>query len=207
MGQKTYIPSAEAWNQKNGWSGNEKPLVREVHPERISPEELRAVWNHLHHEQPELRRSGLFPSHMHGALRVRQALSDHGLCLVDCRPERPTNPHKRWRIFFRVHDKLWIVPRRFLPAVPHPPLGHTRWPDDWTIELAVAHNPKAKGSKSHARFALYREGMSVGEYVALMYASERSRFPTVIRRDITYDWEHGYIRVRKTDGTLFVGDR
>ena len=47
------------------------------------------------------------------------------------------------------------------------------------------NNPKKNGSAGHARFALYHEGMTVGEALAA----------GVWSADITWDIDHGFIRV------------
>ena len=65
--------------------------------------------------------------------------------------------------------------------------------DDRKITVVAESNPKAKGSKSEARFALYRDGMTVGEYVLAVKALGRTR--RVAIRDIMWDAEHDYIKL------------
>lgn len=54
-----------------------------------------------------------------------------------------------------------------------------------TIKLLVEANPKRPGSKSHARFALYVDGMTVEAFLA---AGGK-------RADLAWDAAHGYIAV------------
>jgi len=61
------------------------------------------------------------------------------------------------------------------------------------ITVMVEKNPKTLGSKSHARFGMYKTGMTVGDYVAAVIRSGRARRLAI--RDITWDREHGYITV------------
>ncbi len=65
--------------------------------------------------------------------------------------------------------------------------------DDRRITVLAESNPKARGSKSEARFALYRDDMTVGEYVLAVKALGRTR--RVAIRDIMWDAEHEYIRL------------
>lgn len=63
-------------------------------------------------------------------------------------------------------------------------MQYTHRPDPRVITCIVP-NPKKPGSKSHARFELYREGMTVSEFMAVGGTTA----------DIKYDAGHGYIRV------------
>ncbi len=72
-----------------------------------------------------------------------------------------------------------------------PATGPTREGDDRKITVVADGNPK--GSKSEARFALYRDGMTVGEYVLAVKALGRTR--RVAIRDIMWDAEHEYIKL------------
>lgn len=54
-------------------------------------------------------------------------------------------------------------------------------------------NPKKPGAKAHARFALYKEGMTVGEYqLACKGAGFSVRNATA---DIAWDVKHGFIKI------------
>nr|WP_299904933.1 acetyl/propionyl/methylcrotonyl-CoA carboxylase subunit alpha [uncultured Paracoccus sp.] len=57
--------------------------------------------------------------------------------------------------------------------------------DDRVINLLVASNPKQLNSMARERFDLYRDGMTVGEYVELAGAKARA--------DIRWDTEHNFI--------------
>lgn len=63
---------------------------------------------------------------------------------------------------------------------------------DSIIHLIAESNPKLPGSKCVRRFALYRDGMSVGDYVA---ACKRAPNPQDALKDITWDWARGFIEV------------
>lgn len=56
---------------------------------------------------------------------------------------------------------------------------------DPRVITQVVPNPKKPGSKAHARYALYREGMTVTEFMAAGGTSA----------DVKYDADHGFIRV------------
>lgn len=76
-----------------------------------------------------------------------------------------------------------------------PATGPQRDGDDRRITVLAETNPKARGSKSEARFAVYKDGMTVGEYVLAVRALGRGR--RVAIRDITWDVDHGYIRLER----------
>lgn len=60
------------------------------------------------------------------------------------------------------------------------------------ITLTCA-NPKKPGSKAHARFALYKADMTVGEYqVACKAAGFSVRNATA---DIAWDVKHGFVKL------------
>jgi hypothetical protein len=65
--------------------------------------------------------------------------------------------------------------------------------DDRKITVATDSNPKAKGSKSFKRFGLYKNGMTVGEYVAAASKLGGGRRKAI--RDITWDTAHGFIKL------------
>lgn len=59
--------------------------------------------------------------------------------------------------------------------------------DDDLIESIVAENPKKEGTKAHERFALYKKGMSVAEFITA--GGHRS--------DLSWDVEHKFITIRR----------
>ncbi len=59
-----------------------------------------------------------------------------------------------------------------------------------TITLLVQGNPKQQGTKAHARFALYQNGMHTNAYRALALVGKQYGGP-----DLLYDTRHGYIAV------------
>lgn len=63
------------------------------------------------------------------------------------------------------------------------------------IRVTVDKNPKREGSEAHDRFALYRDGMTLAEYVA---AGGR-------RSDLAYDTKHGFVTVEKADASSTAG--
>lgn len=67
----------------------------------------------------------------------------------------------------------------------------TLHPDTRIVTVLSEANPKAFKSKSHARFALYRTGMTVGDYIEAVKKHGRTR--RVAMRDIDWDLKHGYI--------------
>jgi hypothetical protein len=65
--------------------------------------------------------------------------------------------------------------------------------DESKITVVADSNPKARGSKSHKRFGLYKTGMTVADYVAAASKLGGGRRKAI--RDITWDVAHGYIRL------------
>lgn len=64
------------------------------------------------------------------------------------------------------------------------------------ITVLAEGNPKVKGSKSARRFALYRSGMTIQEYVDAVGKLRGEPNPArKAIRDVEYDVAHGYIRV------------
>ena len=59
--------------------------------------------------------------------------------------------------------------------------------DDSKITVLTTENPKRKGSAAYGRFATYRNGMTVREYLA--------ENPHGSRQDIRWDVEHDFIRL------------
>jgi len=59
--------------------------------------------------------------------------------------------------------------------------------DSLCVVVAAESNPKKAGSASAARFALYKPGMSIGEYIAAGGT----------RADIKWDLAHGHIKLQK----------
>ena len=68
---------------------------------------------------------------------------------------------------------------------PKEPSDRTRYADTAPIKLKVTENPKQKGSASHARFELYRDGMTCGEFIAAGGS----------RADLSWDTKKGFIEV------------
>ncbi len=58
-------------------------------------------------------------------------------------------------------------------------------PKDWIITLLVEDNPKRKGKRSWGQFRLYRDGLTVQEYIKLGGS----------RAGVNYDVDKKYIRV------------
>lgn len=59
------------------------------------------------------------------------------------------------------------------------------------IRILSEGNPKAKGSKAARRFDMYKNGMTVADYIKLVLAGGETRRKAV--RDIGHDTEHGFI--------------
>ena len=84
--------------------------------------------------------------------------------------------------------ELWGAMQSVSALPDQPDVGRKRHdpiPEDRVIRLRVADNPKRAGSPSHRRFALYRDGMTVGEF--LKAGGQRS--------DIAWDVDKGWISV------------
>ena len=64
-------------------------------------------------------------------------------------------------------------------------LQYTKRVDHRVIKSVIDYNPKSPGSKSYDRFALYRVGMTVSEFIAV----------GGLMNDIRHDTERGYIVV------------
>lgn len=85
-------------------------------------------------------------------------------------------------------EELWAAMREVSAIPDRPELGRSRHvpiPESHVIRLRVAENPKRAGSPSHRRFELYREGMTVKEFLK---AGGR-------RADLAWDVEKGWIAV------------
>jgi len=67
------------------------------------------------------------------------------------------------------------------------------YPADHRVLVVATGNPKRAGSASAARFALYHDGMTVGEYVAACTALEGAH--PRHRQDVLWDVAHGHIKV------------
>lgn len=66
--------------------------------------------------------------------------------------------------------------------------------EDQRIVVLVPANPKRANSKSHPRFALYQDGMTVKEYldaVVALQGGSRTRWLA----DLKWDVKHGFIAV------------
>ncbi len=65
--------------------------------------------------------------------------------------------------------------------------------EEEAVIVTVIANPKREGSRAHARFALYREGQTVKEF---MDACVAAGFPAAeAKTDISWDRRHGFIKV------------
>lgn len=68
------------------------------------------------------------------------------------------------------------------------------FPEGFVITVNVKDNPKKAGTAAAARFALYKTGMTVGEYRAAVKAA----FPGFdCLRDVRFDTEREYVTVAK----------
>jgi hypothetical protein len=76
---------------------------------------------------------------------------------------------------------------------PAPAAKAPRDGDDRKITVVADTNPKAKGSKSHKRFGLYKTGMTVADYVTAATKLGGGRRKAI--RDITWDSAHGFIKL------------
>lgn len=96
-------------------------------------------------------------------------------------------------VALEVSHKVWVTdspsPGRLDPI---------RWHRTWRLRVSVSTNPKRRGSASAKRFDLYRDDMRLVEF------GEAVGFRRKWLDDITNDWERGYIRVWRDDGTEVV---
>lgn len=81
------------------------------------------------------------------------------------------------------------------------PRGGKRGPspehaDDDIIEVLVSENPKRASSASHARFALYKTGMRVSDYLQAAHALQKKQAESY-RSDLIWDTDKSFIRVVK----------
>jgi hypothetical protein len=67
--------------------------------------------------------------------------------------------------------------------------------DTHVITILAKANPKRAKSDSAARFALYRDGMTVGEYLAAAHKLQPGSNPGRWRCDLSFDTERDYIRI------------
>lgn len=63
------------------------------------------------------------------------------------------------------------------------------------IRLLVTENPKRPGSKCHARYLLYRDGMTLGEYIEAVEALGRTSWSAWM--DIYCDRDRGFIEIQE----------
>lgn len=84
-------------------------------------------------------------------------------------------------------------PARPAPLPPAPRAASNRaYPDTWVVRLRSEANPKR--GKSAERFALYRDGMTVGEYLdasSALTGSKRGKWSC----DLRWDAERGFIEL------------
>lgn len=66
------------------------------------------------------------------------------------------------------------------------PVGKAKHAPEAKITLLVTKNPKKAGSKAHARYALYKNGMTVSQFLAAGGS----------RKDLTWDVEHKHIEIK-----------
>jgi len=71
---------------------------------------------------------------------------------------------------------------------------HWQGSADAIIVVKTTTNPKRAGSKARERFAIYRTGMTVGEYVRRCELEAVPR-PKDALLDIAWDVEHGFIEL------------
>lgn len=148
-------------------------------PESLSLEQLQAVWDRLHPTLPP-RRFAQRDTVLH---RVRVLLEQRQLVLVDTIPDGVGG--------MAVASSLHIMDARYLP----PDTKSTderrkrHFEDTDVISSPRSPNPKVWGSASYARFELYRDGMTVGEYIGAVGHRWRAR------ADLMFDWCREYIVV------------
>lgn len=96
-------------------------------------------------------------------------------------------------------DEVVVYKNDAAPAAPRKP--RTDYTDDLRIEVRVSQNPKRAGTKAHARFALYRDGMTVAEYKAACTAHDGKHARPGFRYlgDLKWDEERQYVMVWDLD--------
>jgi len=103
--------------------------------------------------------------------------------------EKPADAGAVWRFASKAAAVRRIAAvRGGEDAVTHQKRGRgpdAKHADDQIVRLLVEENPKKVGSKSHARFALYRDGMSVGDFLK---AGGR-------RADLIWDQRKGFVKI------------
>lgn len=67
--------------------------------------------------------------------------------------------------------------------------GRASYADTARITVLVAENPKRAGSAAHVRFATYRPGMTVADYVAAVGDRRKAL------QDLGWDVAHGFVKV------------
>lgn len=67
--------------------------------------------------------------------------------------------------------------------------------DDQTITVAVEENPKRKNTKAHARFKLYKDEMTVAEYVSAVEKKQPGHKRRGAMADLNWDQKHGFITI------------
>lgn len=87
--------------------------------------------------------------------------------------------------------KAAVVEQVEAEAVPRSrgPRGTT---EDAVITLLVDGNPKREGSKAHAVFSYYEDGMTIGAFADALAAAELGKEATP---NLVYDSKHGYISI------------
>jgi hypothetical protein len=108
--------------------------------------------------------------------------------------------HKRLAVALRQARKI-VVATETGPGLADQPetQPRTELTDDCRITLLVEENPKRVGSKTHARFALYKTGMTVGQFLDACVAHDG---PTARPRhrylaDLHWDRDHQFLTVEK----------
>lgn len=99
-----------------------------------------------------------------------------------------------------VGDELIVAAPEAVPPTPRQSSGRqprTEFADNLRIEVRIGTNPKRAGSRAHARFALYRDGMTVAEYKAACIELEGAKARAGFRylADLHWDQTHQYITV------------
>jgi len=73
--------------------------------------------------------------------------------------------------------------------------GRGYFSEDQVIEVLAPCNPKRARSKAHQIFALYRTGMTVGEFLDRAQALQPDKPRFRQRADLCWNVDHGHIRV------------